>query len=318
MDISLVTSGEALSNISVTKDPAATWLNVILNQNTTPASASLSFNPTAKTANYSTTLTFKSPNLLMPLEVPVEYNSTSGPWFTRWGFVNAASNVSDIVAPGEVFTIFGHNFGPTTIAKSTPNATKDQTTLAKTQVMFDDTPAPLSSVQNAPTGSFVTGFAPYELAGKTTTKVKVVYNGVASPPVTLNVLDAVPGIFTVNPSGTGQAMVINADNSMNSDSHRAPRGSVVTALATGGGLTVPASHDGVLTGSPAPKLNLNVKVYLDGVLVPSSTRSESGNYDEILAVKVRIPTTARANADLPLVIQIGDKVSQPGVTVAVQ
>jgi uncharacterized protein (TIGR03437 family) len=156
--------------------------------------------------------------------------------------------------------IQGYNFGPGTIAKSNPSSAKPQTTLAKTQVLFDDTPAALYYVQNTTTNSIVTGFAPFELAGKTTTNVKVVYNGVPSPPVTLYVLDAVPGLFTLDLSGTGQGLILNADNSMNSDSHRAPRGSAVTALATGGGLTSPLSQDGVITGSPAPKLNLPVKL----------------------------------------------------------
>jgi len=333
MDISLVTAGAAISNISLTKDPRATWLNVILNQNTTPASASLSFNPTAKLGNYSTTLTFTAPNVTPPLQVPVSYTGSSAPVFTKWGFVNAASNVGNVVAPGEMFTIYGYNFGPTTIAESNPSSGKAPTTLAKTQVLFDNTPAALyaieaeaipnirferDSVQNTPTGSFVIGFAPFELAGKTTTQVQVVYNGVKSPPVTLNVLDAVPGLFTVNSNGTGQGMVINSDNSMNSDSHRAPRGSIVTILGTGFGLITPSGGDGTITGSPAPKVKLPVKVYLDGAVVTSSTRAESKNYDEIDAIRVLIPTTARANADLPIMIQIGDKVSQPGVTVAVK
>jgi uncharacterized protein (TIGR03437 family) len=214
--------------------------------------------------------------------------------------------------------ILGHNFGPSTIAKSNPSSGKAQTTLAKTQVLFDGMPAALYSVQNTPTGSFVSGFAPFELAGKTTTKIEVVYNGVASPPVTLNVLDAVPGLFTVNPSGTGQGMIVNADNSMNSESHRAARGAIVTILGTGFGLITPPGGDGTITGSPAPKVKLPVKVYLDGAVVTSSTRAESKNYDEIDAIKVLIPKTARANADLPVMIQIGDKVSQPGVTVAVK
>ncbi len=318
MDISLVSTGAAISNISFTKDPSATWLNVILNQNTTPASASLSFNPTAKPSNYSTTLTFTAPNVSTPLLVPVKFTSSSAPWFTKWGFFNAASNVSTVVAPGEMFMIQGNNFGPSTIAKNNPGSSKAQTTLAKTQVLFDGTPAALYSVQSTPTGSFVSGFAPFELAGKTTTQVQVVYNGVKSPPVTLNVLDAVPGVFTVSSTGTGQGMIVNSDNSMNSDSHRAPRGSIVTILATGDGLITPPGGDGAITGSPAPKLNLPVKVYLDGAVVTSSTRAESKNYDEIDAIKVLIPKTARANADLPIMIQIGDKVSQPGVTVAVK
>ena len=318
MDISLVTSGAALSNISVTKDPAADWLNVMLNQNTTPASVSLSFNPTAKPSNYSTTLVFTSQNSSMTLPVPVEYTSSSTPWFTKWGFTNAASNVSNVVAPGMAFTIYGYQFGPNTIAKSNPSSGKAQTTMSKTQVLFDDVPAALYSVQNTSMNSMVSGFAPFGLSGKTSTQVQVVYNGVKSPPVTLPVLDAVPGVFTVNANGTGQAMVINADNSMNSDSHRAPRGSIVTVLATGTGLLTPPGGDGTVTGSPAPKLKLPIKVYLDGAPVTSSTRAESKNYDEIDAIRILIPTTARANTDLPVMIQIGDKVSQPGVTVAVK
>jgi len=107
-------------------------------------------------------------------------------------------------------------------------------------------------------------------------------------------------------------MAINADNSTNSDSHRASRGSVVTLLGAGFGLLSPPGGDGTITGSTPPKVSLPVKVYLDGGLVPSSTRAESKNYDEIDAFKVQIPKTARANADLPIIIEVGIRCHSQG------
>ena len=334
MDISIISSGAPISGLTVTQDPPNSWLSVILNENTTPATASLSFDPTVAPGDYSTNLTFGAPNLSAPLIVPVKYTGSSGPFFTKWGFTNAASGVSNVVAPGMAFTISGYNFAPKTPATVSPTSGQAPDILGGTQVLFDGAPARLNAVflaeanttikfereaaQNTSSASVVVGFASYALAGKTTTQVQVVYNGVKSPPVTLNVLDAVPGVFTVNPNGTGQVMAINADNSTNSDSNRAPRGSIVTLLGTGFGLITPSGGDGTITGSPAPKINLDVKVYLDGALVQSSTRADAKNYDEIDAIKIRIPTTARPNADLPLMVQVGDKVSQPGVTIAVK
>lgn len=317
-NLDLFTAGAPISGLTVTESPSVPWLKVQLNQNTTPASATLNFLSPSTPGNYSTSLIISAPGLPTPLTIPVNSYNFSRPWFDQYDFTNAASNVGNAVAPGEMFTINGYNFGPKTIAASNPSSGKAPTTLAKTQVLFDGTPVPLYSVQNTSTGSFVTGFAPFELSGKTTTQVQVVYNGVKSPPVTLNVLDAVPGIFTVNSNGTGQGMILNSDNSVNSDSNRAVRGSIVTLLATGTGLLTPPGGDGAITGSPDPKLSLRVKVYVDGVVVPSSARAELKNYDEILAIKVRIPATAPANADLPVMLEVGDKVSQPGVTVAVK
>ena len=334
MDLSIISSGAPVTGISVVQDPNAKWFNLVQNQDTTPATVSLSFDPNATPGNYSTNLTVTSPNLSTPLQIPVSYTSFSGPWFTKWGFTNAASNVANVVAPGMVFTINGFNFAPKTPATVNPSSGQAPTILGGTQVLFDGQPARLSAAflaeanttikfereaaQNTSSASVVIGFAPYGLSGKTTTQVQVVYKGVKSPPVTLTVLDAVPGVFTVNSNGTGQGMILNADSTMNSDSDRAPRGSIVTVLGTGFGLITPPGGDGTITGSPAPKIDLPVKVYLDGAVVTSSTRAESKNYDEVDAIRVLIPETARANADLPLMIQIGDKVSQPGVTVAVK
>jgi hypothetical protein len=127
----------------VTANPPAPWLNVGLSGTTTPLTAFLSVK-NAAVGNYSTTLNFSAPGGLA-LAVPVTYTATQGPWFTRYGFDNSASYVSDVVAPGEPFVIFGGDaFGPATLAGPALDANGlVTTTVGNTQVLFDGTPAPL-------------------------------------------------------------------------------------------------------------------------------------------------------------------------------
>jgi len=325
IDLSVVTAGAAVSSLNVTKDPAATWLTVSLNEVTTPASATLTFDPTVTPANYSTTLTFSAPGFANPVEIPVNYTGSSAPWFTKWGFASAASYVNNVMAPGEAFIIFGYNFGRSTFTGPETGANGGlTTTLANTQVLFDNSPAPLYYVENPAGNAFLTGFAPFALAGKTTTQVQIVSNGVASPAVTVPVVDAVPALFTGNGSGSGQAVILNADGSVNSDANPASANDVVTAFGGGGGQTTPPGVDGAITGSEAvaaaPKLNLPVKIFLDGAQVTDVPFAgpASGYIEGVFEVQFRIPATVRHNANLPLMVQIGDKLSQSGVTVAVQ
>ena|ERR1019366_5320261 len=61
---------------------------------------------------------------------------------------------------------------------------------------------------------------------------------------------ASPGIFTANQSGTGQAAVVNQDNTINSPANPAPVGSTVTIYGTGQVQVSPAVPDG--TAAPGP------------------------------------------------------------------
>lgn len=320
--LSLVSSGAAVSNISITKDPSATWLNLTLNETTTPATATLTYDPTVPLSNYSTTLTVNGSGLTTPLRVPVTYAGSTGPWFTKWGFGNAASYVNNIVAPGEAFVIFGYNYGPANIVVTDFSSGTAQTTLAGTQVLFDNLPAPLYYVVNTPANAIIAGFAPFGLTGKATTEVQVVSNGAKSPPVTLFVLDAVPGLLTADASGSGQGAILNADLSVNSAANPASPNDYVAVYGTGAGQTNPAGRDGAITGVGAPiaTLTLPVEVYLDGQLITDVAYAGPApdEVEGIFQVNFRIPATARHPANLPVMFQVGDKLTQPGVTVAVK
>ena len=138
------------------------------------------------------------------------------------------------------------------------------TTIAGTRVLFDGVAAPMIyTVKNQ-----VSAVVPYEIAGQAATQVQVEYNGIRPVAVTVPVLPAVPGILTANASGSGQAVAVNQDGSLNSASNPAARGSVAILYATGEGQRNSAG----VTGVPAP-------AYGGPVLSPAALTVEgrSGN-----------------------------------------
>jgi uncharacterized protein (TIGR03437 family) len=309
----------AATNVTVAINPPAPWLNVSLSGTTTPLTASLSVN-NAAVGNYATSLVFSAPGGLS-LTVPVTYAVTNGPWFTRYGFASSASYVGDVVAPGQPFVIFGGNaFGPATLAGPALDANGlAVTSLGGTQVLFDGAPAPLYYSVNANGAGQIAGFAPFELAGKTQTNVQVVYNGVASPPVAINVIDTVPGLYTANSSGGGQGSILNHDLTVNGPGNPEAPGNVIVLYGGGSGQTTPAGRDGGLAGVGAPlgTLTLPVKVLIDNIAATNVQYAgpAPGLVEGVFQINVVIPAGVRHNANVPVVVQIdGNKQSQPGVT----
>ncbi len=88
----------------------------------------------------------------------------------------------------------------------------------------------------------------------------------ASPPVTLNVTEAVPAIFTVPTTGGGQGAILNQDFSLNGQGNRALPGDLVYIYGGGAGqITLPGRTGGVTgSGAPVATLNLPVTVFIDG------------------------------------------------------
>jgi uncharacterized protein (TIGR03437 family) len=319
-NVGIVSLALPTTGVTLAKDPTATWLNVNLSGTTTPLTAFLSVNDAAA-GIYSTVLKFNGSGG-NTLSVPVTYSVTQGPWFTRYGFANSASYVSDVVAPGEPFVIFGGDaFGPTPLAGPALDANGlVVTTLGNTQVLFDGIPAPLYYSVNANGTGQVAGFAPFSLATKTSTNVQVVYNGVSSPPVQLFVLDAVPGLYTAASTGGGQGSILNQDLSINSASNPESPGNLVVLYGGGAGQTTPAGRDGGLAGVGAPlaTLTLPVKVFIDGIAatdVPYAGPAP-GLVEGVFQINVRIPAGVRHGANVLVLVQVEDKQTQPGVTLA--
>jgi uncharacterized protein (TIGR03437 family) len=169
---------------------------------------------------------------------------TVAPSISAGGIVNAASYVGGAIAPGELISIFGSNFGPAGLDVAAPVNNVLSDSLDNVHVFFYNSFA--AGAITALTPNQINVFVPYEIANLTSVQITVDVDGVTSTPVTIPIAPSAFGISTANASGSGQGAIFNQDGSLNSSSNPAARGSIVTMFGTGEGVTTPAIPDGAL------------------------------------------------------------------------
>ncbi len=228
---------------------------------------------------------------------------------------SAASYLSGSIAPGEILTLFGSGLGPEAGMGATLNSAGLVTKfLDGTRVLWDGQPSPMLFAQ----AGQVNTVAPYWVAGWSSVQVQVEARGQKSNFLTAQVAQAAPGIFTLDSSGTGQAAVLNQDNSLNSAAHPALRGSIVSLFATGTGQTAPPGIDGKPAATPNPLPVLPVTVEIAGASAEILyAGSAPGLVAGVLQANVRIPADAATGSAASLVLRSGGTQSQPGVTLAI-
>lgn len=138
---------------------------------------------------------------------------------------NSASYVANTAVPGEMVSIRGYGIGPDAGLVSAPVMQ-----LGGVQVYFDGFSAPMIYAQAAQ----INVQAPWEIAGQTTTVMRVVYNGAEVGRATVAVGQAQPGAFYIE----------NSDDTRNSTSNPAQAGDFVSVYGTGGGATNPPGVTG--------------------------------------------------------------------------
>lgn len=228
--------------------------------------------------------------------------------------VNSASYLGGAVSPGELVTIFGANIGPSPGTSSAVDGDSLSKTAGGTQVLFDGNAAPLLYVSSGQINAVV----PFAVAGPTT-KVEVVQQGQTGASITVPVQAASPALFAIDGSGGGQGAILNQDGSVNSQTNPASRGSVVVLYGTGGGLTTPASVDGLLTPPPYPLLMPPVTVTIDSrpaqVLYAGAA---PGMVAGVMQINAVVPATATQATSDQVVVTIDGYASPTAITVAVQ
>jgi uncharacterized protein (TIGR03437 family) len=242
-------------------------------------------------------------------------SAPAGPSFAAAGVLHAASFGAGPVAPGLLVTFFGSGLGPAQLVglRLTESGLVD-TLLADTRVVFDGVPAPLIYVSATQASAVV----PYAVAGKTTTLAQVEYKGLKSAAVQLAVAETAPGIFTADASGRGQGAILNQDQSYNSASNPAAKGSVVTLYLTGEGQTDPAGIDGKPAGAPLPLPRAPVSVRIgDTAAEVLYAGGAPGLVAGVLQLNARVPQES-SSGSVPVVVTIGGRSSQAGVTLAIQ
>jgi uncharacterized protein (TIGR03437 family) len=296
---------------------SAAWLSVTPTTGTTPATLAVSVNPAGLAAGtYNGAISITQTGSASPELVLVTLQVGSGSTATIAGVINAASGVVGTVSPGMAISIFGSNLGPQSTASFALPSTGGTiaTTLGGTQVLIDGIPVPV--LYSSP--GQVNALVPFELTNATTA-LQVEYNNSTSVGMTLPVVAAEPGIFTLDGTGKGQGSILNQDYSINSSAIPAAAGSAIMIFGTGGGVTTPASIDGALSPLPPPF----------GALVLPTTATVNGQPATVLysgpapnlisgvfQINVTIPS-GTPSGDIPLVVSVGGFLSQT-VTVAVQ
>jgi len=233
------------------------------------------------------------------------------------GIVNAASYESGAVSPGEILTIYGKDIGP-------PNLTPGEITedkkfsnlLVGTRVYFDGVPAPLIYVYKTQLSAVV----PYGVAGKDSTVISVEYHGNKSNSVRVPVVESMPAIFSLDSSGQGQGAILNwPDYSVNGPAAPIERGGVVMIFATGEGRTNPPGVDGQLALSVYPRPVLPVSVRIGGVKAEVQYAGAApGLVAGAMQVNVWVPVNVAPGDEIPVILKVGNRISQVGITMAVR
>jgi uncharacterized protein (TIGR03437 family) len=227
--------------------------------------------------------------------------------------VNSASNLKGAISAGEIVVLYGSGLGPTHLTQFRLNSEGlVGTDLDGTSVVFNGIPGPVlyTSPQQ------IAAVVPYSVSGKTA-HVEVEYEGRSSVAIDVDLAAAAPAFFTAHSAGTGQAVAVNQDGSINGTSHPASAGNIVTLYATGGGQTSPAGVDGRPARQPLPKPVLPVVVTVGGANAKVTYAGGApGLVAGVMQINVEIPGGLPAGA-ASIVLEIGGIPSPSGVTIAV-
>jgi uncharacterized protein (TIGR03437 family) len=322
LQVSVSNGTAAAFNASATTSSGGTWLSVTPTFGTTPGNVSVTVTPTGLTAGvYSGTVTISVNGAVgSPLTLPITLTVTAPTGPTIVAVQNAASSVPTSLSPGLNITIFGTNMGPATLVTLQVSAGGNvATSLAGTQVTFGGVPAPIVYTKS----SQVSVMVPYELAGQSNTSMVVSYNGASSAPFPVNVVNAAPGIYTINQSGTGQGAIFNQNGTVNGPQNPEVAGDIIQIFLTGEGQTTPGGVDGALTPGrlPVPTPTGAVQVTIGGVPVTGSNITFAGEAPTLISgvmqVNARVPAGA-GTGSVPIVVSVGGVNSQANVTVSLR
>jgi len=323
LPVNVVTDSASVTINSPTFTASGGLTNFALTPYQTTPSDSQIF-PNASNANpgvYKESLTVSATGAANSLSIPftVTVLPTNNPVFELNEIDDAFSYQSQTIAPGQIFTIFGSNFGPSALVSGTLDTSgKLSTNVANTQVLFDNVASPLLYVANGQ----LSGVAPFELTGKSSTNVQIVSNGLTSPTVTVPVQASSISIASADGSGGNGGVIINKDGTLNTISNPASDGDTVVIYASYAGPFangVTGTDGRTTTAPPYPAPAGPVSVTFGGV--PATNIPYFGNapgyLESVMQINVTIPAGVKPDLYIPVIISAGGATSAPWTTIAV-
>ena len=216
--------------------------------------------------------------------------------------VNAASQQSGPVAPGEIVTIYGTGLGP---ASGVPGSFDAEgalpVQLGGAEVRFDGLAAPLLYAQ----GGQVNIQVPYTVAGRGSTHVEAFYQGAVAGVADLNVAEAAPALFPV---------AFDQDGTPNSADAPAARGTILILFATGEGLTGGPNLSGRAAAAPYPTPKLPVKLTIGSLPAEILFGASAPGLAGTLQINARVPGAFLAPGSTTVQLQVGNAKS-PALTI---
>lgn len=233
--------------------------------------------------------------------------------------VNTASQVQARIAPGEIVTVYGSGLGPSPGVSFTVDSVsgKVSTNLAGTQVFFNGVAAPVLYAADAQVNVIV----PYEVSFGSGSEVTVQagYQSVLSAGTPLTTATAIPGIFTINGSGSGQAVAINQDGTVCDSAHPAAPGSFITVYFTGGGTLNPSGVTGSVTGTQLKRLSQTALVTVGNQpATVTFAGAAPGFVDGVGQLNIRLADNTPSGSAQPLILTVGNNSSPNTATIAVR
>ena len=164
--------------------------------------------------------------------------------------INSANFLNpNALAPGMIAAMYSrgntNQFGTQAASASTLPLPK---TLNGVQILFNGSPVPLFYAGpnqinfQVPMGAPQSGTADLQVIEAATGRV------LGDTTVAMNQTD--PGIFTQSGDGIGTAVALNQDNTLNTQTHQAVQGSIITIFGTGQGFIAGAPPDGNISNAP--------------------------------------------------------------------
>lgn len=297
---------------------SGTWLQINPTTGTTPGTINVNVLPSGLSAGtYTGTISVSSASASnSPQNVTVTLNVTTPAVPQISSFQNAGSFEQSFAVPGTIITIRGTDLGPATGLSGQINGGFLGTSLGEVQVLFDGIASPIVYAS----ATQINAVVPYEVYGRTTTRLQILYRNQRSRELELRVQDTNPGLFTSNASGSGQAAALNQNNTINSPGNPERRDNVIVLYATGMGQTTPGGATGrIMTGSDLRRPLGAVTVRIGGqnaeVLYAGSA---PGLVAGAMQINARIPSNSIIGPNVPVVVQVGNASSQSNVTISVQ
>ena len=203
---------------------------------------------------------------------------------------NAASRRnSGGVSPGQIVTLLGMGLGPAVGVVAAPDQEgRYPTAIGRLRVFADDLPMPLLYAE----AGQINAIMPYSIQAGRRVTVTVEFEGRRSS-VTLDVVPSALQLFSLDASGSGQAVALNQDGLLNSPANPAEPGSIMVVYGTGGGLTTPLGADGAL----APLGPIDALPKPQGRVVMQLFGYDGETFAEVLVYRRRARPGEWVNAD---------------------